>query len=96
MIMAASGRTLGPAKALEGYTDQLTDDPSLRGVMAEIQAMRSTDEPKLDTVTTEVKLSRVDFRNMLDNIKRAESKITKLQSTTSGPGAYEAKCNYSS
>ncbi|KAJ1120672.1 hypothetical protein NDU88_008834 [Pleurodeles waltl] len=57
-------------------------DPSLGAMMAAISDLKSTLEPKSDTVTADVSLLRVDLQKMKDKMSTAESDIETLMSTS--------------
>ncbi|KAJ1175777.1 hypothetical protein NDU88_001062 [Pleurodeles waltl] len=64
-------------------------DPGARGIrgplcaiMVAIQDLKISLEPKLDAVTIDVNLLRVDLQKMSEKVTSAESHINLLQSTS--------------
>ncbi|KAJ1180045.1 hypothetical protein NDU88_005269 [Pleurodeles waltl] len=49
--------------------------------MAALRDLKGTLEPKLDTVTVDVTLLKVDFKKLSDKVTTAKSNIAALQST---------------
>ncbi|KAJ1209363.1 hypothetical protein NDU88_004741 [Pleurodeles waltl] len=56
-------------------------EPSLGAIMEAIQDLKSSLEPKLDTVTVDVNLLLADFHKMSEKVKSAELHIHLLKST---------------
>ncbi|KAJ1155023.1 hypothetical protein NDU88_007759 [Pleurodeles waltl] len=57
-------------------------DPSLGAVMVAISDLKSTLEPKLDTVTADVSILHINLQKMADKMSTAESSIQTLRSTS--------------
>ncbi|KAJ1155517.1 hypothetical protein NDU88_008247 [Pleurodeles waltl] len=51
------------------------DDPSLSAIMAAIQDLKGTIEPKLDAVTEDITLLQTDFKKITEKVTAAESHI---------------------
>ncbi|KAJ1119829.1 hypothetical protein NDU88_008014 [Pleurodeles waltl] len=58
------------------------DEPSLNAIMAAIQDLRGSLEPKLDAVTVDVNLLRADLKEVAEKVTNAEPDIAQLQSTS--------------
>ncbi|KAJ1138525.1 hypothetical protein NDU88_004906 [Pleurodeles waltl] len=57
-------------------------EPSLRAIMAAIQDLKTSLEPKLDAITIDVTLLRADLHKMSNKVTSAELHINLLQSTS--------------
>ncbi|KAJ1194009.1 hypothetical protein NDU88_003304 [Pleurodeles waltl] len=57
-------------------------EPSLRVIKAAISDLKSTLEPKLDTVMADVSLLHTDLQRMADKMSTAESDIQMLRLTS--------------
>ncbi|KAJ1158341.1 hypothetical protein NDU88_011032 [Pleurodeles waltl] len=59
-----------------------TPEPSLNTIMAAISDLKQTLEPKLDAVTIDVSLLRLNLQKMADKVNKAETHIQALQSSS--------------
>ncbi|KAJ1119212.1 hypothetical protein NDU88_007398 [Pleurodeles waltl] len=57
-------------------------EPSMGAIMAAIQDMRGSLEPKLDAVTMDVTLLQADLKKVAAKVTNAEMGIARLQSTS--------------
>ncbi|KAJ1180174.1 hypothetical protein NDU88_005398 [Pleurodeles waltl] len=68
-------------------------EPSLGTIMTAIQDLKTSMEPKLDTITVDMSLLQADSQNMSEKVTSAETHINLLQSTaTSKKLEEQVKC----
>ncbi|KAJ1206442.1 hypothetical protein NDU88_001847 [Pleurodeles waltl] len=73
---------LDNAKGAQEKDHGPSGEPSLGAIMAAIQDLRGSLEPKLDTVTVDVTLLRADLKKVTEKVINAETDIARLQSTS--------------
>ncbi|KAJ1093560.1 hypothetical protein NDU88_006660 [Pleurodeles waltl] len=83
-VLKHAGGTVVPDNAEGGQEKDQgpVDKPSLSAIMAAIQDLCGSLEPKLDTVTVDVNLLRTDLKKVTEKVTNAETDIARLQSTS--------------
>ncbi|KAJ1082748.1 hypothetical protein NDU88_002913 [Pleurodeles waltl] len=75
-------RTLKEAGRGQVAEGAIPSETSLGSIMAAIQYLKGTLEPKLDAVTVDVTLQQADLKKVVEKVTTAEMDIAHLQSTS--------------